>query len=277
MADEADIFAEAERRHRQLFEQLEAAPISEVVAVIGPSGPGAGRSPGEDLWTMSFDFEAWRAAGNEIQMRRLTVRRMVTHEELKRFQEIIVPYEVVRVKARVVVDSVLGSPQALLETFLGRETLDAELSDFAELRQKPVTLEDPLLGTFTLDRRVDWFSGPVVWAGESIILNLSESADVQDALKTAHALWQNPSEWNRRVRNFAVAELLPLKNDFWLDEGEFELTPEEFKERMTLESITVNADGTFDFWHDDGDLFLGHSIQIGGSLADGPIYADIPG
>ena len=117
----------------------------------------------------------------------------------------------------------------------------------------------------------------MLWAGCSVSLNLSGSADAQDALKTAHALWQNQAEWNRRVRDFAVEQLLTLKNDTWLDEGEPELTPDDFEDRMTLESITVNADGSFDFWHNDGDLFWGHSIQISGSLAEGPTHADIPG
>src|SRR5262249_31987940 len=147
----------------------------------------------------------------------------------------------------------------------------------AEELQKPVTFEDPILGTFTLDRRVDWFIAQVVWAGESISLNLSESAEAQAALKTAHALWENQSEWNRRVRDYAIAKLLPLKNDTWLDEDEAELTPDEFNERMMLESITVNANGSFDFWHNDGDLFWGHSIQISGSLSEGLKRADIPG
>jgi hypothetical protein len=279
MDDDTDIFAEAELRLRRLFEQLASAPISDVLATVGPNGPGASRSHGEDLWTMSFNVEAWRVDGGPIQERSLTVRRKVKDKELKTLQDLILPYEVIRVKARVVVDSVLGSPEALLEAFVGRESSDTELNHFAERLQEPVIFEDPLLGTFTLDRQVDWFTGQVVWAGETVSLNLSGSADAdaREALKTAHALWQNQNEWNRQVQNFAVEELLPLKNDSWLDEGEAELTLDEFNDRMKLESITVNADGSFDFWHNDGDLFWGHSIQISGTLAEGPTHADIPG
>jgi hypothetical protein len=277
MTEDADIFAEAERRNKRLFKQLASAANADVVAVVGPNGPGAARSRGENLWTMSFTCEAWRVDGNKIQKRPLTVCRKVTGAELEKLQESIQPYQVIRIKARVVIDSVFGSPQALLEAFVARDSSDAELNHVAEELQKPVTLEDSLLGTFTLDRRVDWFVGEVVWAGEPISLNLSASADVQEALKTAHALWRNQKEWNRRVRSFAVEQLLPLKNDNWLDEDEAELTPDQFEDRMTLESITVRADGSFDFWHSDGDLFWGHSIQISGNLVDGPNHADIPG
>ena len=56
-----------------------------------------------------------------------------------------------------------------------------------------------------------------------------------------------------------------------------ENTEKQFKNRMSLESITVYTDGTFEFWHDDGGLFWGHSILISGDLVKGPIDADIPG
>jgi hypothetical protein len=46
---------------------------------------------------------------------------------------------------------------------------------------------------------------------------------------------------------------------------------------MKLTSISIGSEGTFEFWHNDGDLFYGHSIQIGGSLAKGLTRADIPG
>lgn len=277
MADEPDVFAEAKQRRARLFEQLEAASLSDVSVVIGANGPGAGHSRGEDFWMLSFTCEAWRIGAGEIQKRPLTVRRKVTEKEIKKWQDLIRPYQVLRLRARVVVDSVLGSPQALLEAVVDHSSSDADLSRFSEQLQKPVTFHDPLLGTFTLDRQVDWFAAKVVWAGQLISLSLAESADAQKALEVAHTLWANQGDWNRRVARFAVEKLLPLKNDAWLNEGEAELTAKDFEDKMTLESITVNADGSFEFWHNDGDMFWGHSIQIDGSLAEGPTHADITG
>jgi hypothetical protein len=46
---------------------------------------------------------------------------------------------------------------------------------------------------------------------------------------------------------------------------------------MILESIAFEADGDFTFWHDDGEMFRGHSIEVRGNLADGITDADIPG
>ena len=74
-----------------------------------------------------------------------------------------------------------------------------------------------------------------------------------------------------------MTEFLGLKNDAWLDEDETKFSKEEFKERLTLNSITVQADGQFEFWYDDGDLFLGHSIRVNGSLSEGPMHAGLEG
>ena len=111
----------------------------------------------------------------------------------------------------------------------------------------------------------------------SLSLSTDQPDELEKALRTAHSLWQNQSKWNERIRNYAVQELLPLKNDAWLGEGEAELSADQFDGRMMLESVTVYPDGSFEFWHNDGDLFWGHSIQIGGTLSEGPTQADIPG
>lgn len=106
---------------------------------------------------------------------------------------------------------------------------------------------------------------------------MADGGDISDNLKIADSLWDAEDNWKRRIDGFAVQHLLVLKNDVWLDDDEPPLTALEFKSRMKLESISISPDGGFTFWHDDGDLFWGHAIQISGSLVDGPTHADIPG
>jgi hypothetical protein len=60
-----------------------------------------------------------------------------------------------------------------------------------------------------------------------------------------------------------------------LREDETPVTPRQFKERMTLESIAVSPNGKFEFTFDDGQLFWGHVIQVSGSLSKGPTNAHI--
>lgn len=279
MPNPADIFAQAMLKQEQLRQQLAAAPVSEVVGVVYAMGTGGGKSRGEELWTLRTTFEAWRIHGAALQTRPLKIRCKVTDADLKRLQTLLPAYSIVRIHARVIHDSPFGGPEALLEHVLGFDNSDAELNQFAMNLQKPVTFEDPMFGAFTLDRRINWFSGKALWNGASVKINLDakETSEVQAALKTAQALWQSQADWDQRIRDYAVMRLLPRKNEDWLGEDEDELLPEQFKERMKLESITVNPDGEFDFWFNDGDLFWGHAIQISGSLSKGPTRADTPG
>ena len=89
------------------------------------------------------------------------------------------------------------------------------------------------------------------------------------------------ADWDRRVREYAADELLELANDWSqdMDEdgGAVEVTREQFVERMELESIEVRADGSFQFWFGDGDLFYGHSIWVSGDLENGPNDAAMEG
>jgi len=279
MSNAADIFAQAKLKHDQLLQRLKSAPISELVGVVYAHGTGGGKSRGEELWTLRTAFEAWRIHGGALQTRPLRINRKVADAELKRLQELLPAYSIVRIHARVVNDSPFGGPEALLEHVLGFENSDGELNQFAANLQKPVTFDDPMFGTFTLDRRIDWFSGKAVWNGTPVKIHLDgkETNEVEAALKTARALWQSQADWDKRVRDYAVQQLLARKNDDWLGEGEEEVSPEQFKARMKLQSITVRQDDGFEFFHEDGDLFWGHAIQISGSLSKGLTGADTPG
>ena len=84
-------------------------------------------------------------------------------------------------------------------------------------------------------------------------------------------------QWASKVNDYAAGQLLELKNDNWLDEDESAISREDFLGRMQLNSITVHPEGEFEFWHDDGDLFWGHSILVSGSFTDGITHADIAG
>jgi hypothetical protein len=165
----------------------------------------------------------------------------------------------------------------VLVEHLGFDESDAELARHVEFLRTPVTLTDPVLGTFTLDRRLDRFTTDVTWNGSPVSLNLSVSAKVDECLRTARSLSENQTEWDERIREFVVKKLLPLKNDTWLEEGEAALTSKEFENRLSLDVITSAPDGAFDFWFDDGDMFWGHAIEVWGTLAEGAKSAHLAG
>lgn len=142
-----------------------------------------------------------------------------------------------------------------------------------------VIREDPVFGTLTLERGRDWYVALATWNGTAVQLKISVEGDhdFAAALESAHRLWRDQPAWDARVLDCAAAKLLPLKNSDWLDEDESEVSADQFRRRMTLKSIWVSADGSFDFWYDDGDLFWGHTIDVSGSLEDGPSDAQILG
>ncbi len=110
-----------------------------------------------------------------------------------------------------------------------------------------------------------------------IDISLDECDDENIVINLAVDICKNINKWAKKAEDYAISELLDLKNNSWLDENEKEVTPEKFRKKMKLESITIFASGDFDFWHNDGDLFWGHFIELSGNIIEGFNYADIPG
>jgi len=277
-ATESDVFAEAAARKLALAAQFAERHVEDVIGLVDARGQGGWPEQGNQ-WTLSFTFHCWKILPGPMKTRPLSVSFTASRQEYDSLWERVQSYSVVRIRARVVEESVIGTPQAELVEFLGADGSDSEINQAAVDLQKPVVHQDHQFGQFTLDRRVNWYTAETEWNGERVSLNLTldDSGTIEAALKVARTLWKNQKRWAKRIEDFAVQELLPLKNESWLDEGEVELSADDFKTRMTLESLTVEPDGSFDFWHNDGDLFCGHSIQISGNLSEGLTRADIPG
>lgn len=275
---ESDVFAAAAARKQAIADQLACRPIEDVVGLVDATGK-CGWPEEDDQWTLSFTLQCWKVPPGPLKTKPLSVKLTTAREKHDELWNRVDPYAVVRIRARVVEESVVGTAQAQLTEFFGLDSSDPELNQAAADLQKPVVHRDHQFGEFTLDRRVDWYTAETKWNRAVVALNLSldESGKLDSALQIARALWKDQTRWTKRIEDYAVQELLPLKNESWLGDDEVELTADQFKKRMTLESVTVGPDGTFDFWHSDGDLFWGHSIQISGSLSEGPICADIPG
>ena len=269
-------------KQQDLIKQLESSPEAEILGVVsagGVSGAGGSASDKNSLWTVLITLSGWRPVGGRFRESELVIRKEVSDKKLKTLMAAMDPYDVVRVRARLAEENVFGFPEALLIEFIGKDESDNELNSYAAKLQEPVTLMDPEFGVFTLERRVNWYEANPVWCGAAVRLTVPAGSpnEIQKSLAAARKLWADQEEWHRRITAYAVQKLLELKNDNWLDEGEAEVSEEEFGRRMVVETISVNPGGSFEFWHDDGDLFLGHSIMVSGNLKDGPKDAGIHG
>jgi hypothetical protein len=278
--------SESPHRHDVLMTQLAQAPVVEVSGIIDAGGPVGSSSGKPGGWHLRVSFVAWKYVGGDIQSRELALWKPVNESELNSWMKKLKANDVVRVRARVLEQNVFGTPQGWLVelsgTWMGKlfgGQPDPELVRRAEELKVPVTFRDKKLGDFTLDRRVNWFESQTQWGSTQIRLSLNVNTDLKAnaSLAVAHSLWESQKAWDERVRAYAVKELLSLKNENWLGDDEQELSAKEFDSKMTLESITVYPDGLLEFWYSDGDLFWGHSIRVGASLAEGPTDAGIEG
>lgn len=272
----------SESAHRktqaQLFKQLRAAKPVEIVGLLHPSGIGGGWTRGDNRWTLNIHLIAWRVRGEPLRNTPLNILKRVDQRAIRPLMDRFGEYEILRVRARLAESNILGSPRALLLSPISRDT-DPDLAAIARELRKPVRVEDPKLGSFTLDRRIDIFSAQTKWGRMPVHLHLDAATPraAASTLPHARALFRSHASWDRRARARAVADLLKLKNEGWLNEGDPPVTARQFASLMKIDSISIHPSGRVELWYDDGDLFFGHSIVVRGTIRRGPTTADIEG
>jgi hypothetical protein len=263
----------------QLLSLLRPSDEIDIFGVVDACGVSAGQSRGEVMWRLCLPLVAWRTRGEPIQNMNLTVTKDMTKAELDSTFKKISPYDVVHLKARLADGSDPGNPRVVFVGAVEIHVSDQELNKRVRELQEPVILDDVEFGRFILDRRVNWFETKMPWGSTMVKLCLPMDGcdDAQASLAQARQLWKSQLKWNQQIIGFAVSRLLGLKNEAWLDENEDALSAEQFRNKMVLDAIVINADGHFQFWYNDGDLFGGHSIMVEGSITDGPKEAGIHG
>jgi hypothetical protein len=112
MTNDQDVFAASKARWSRLADLAAAAPVIALSGVVDPRGAAGVKSQGEAAWTLTFDLVAWRGPDGDVRSTRIVVRRQVTDEELRRLRAEIVPYAVVCLRARIVVDEADGTTAA---------------------------------------------------------------------------------------------------------------------------------------------------------------------
>ena len=237
-------------------------------------------------WVLQFSFHSWRSEDGILHSEKLNLIRPMPRESLQPYMDRIKPYKILNVRIDHKGDHLeaaigwTSKPTAEFLDLLDDDVkTDDALTQIAMELQKPQTYNDDQFGTFVFNRRLDWYETTTTWAGKDVqlVIAAEDETKLTKGLRVAVELWENQVTWNQRIQDYAVQELLDLKNDSWLDEDQMPVSNDEFKSRMSLESITIYPDSKFVFWHRDGDLFWGHWIKIAGDLENGLSQADIPG
>ena len=229
------------------------------------------------FWQASIGLTAWMVEDSpDIHLGETGLVTLGDEKLLDFLRQRVRPDNIIKFRGRVSED---GKRLLLLD--LPEPAFDPDLKAILEEQKKPVTFWEEGLGTFTLNRQVDWFETELDWLGAEISLVFDQDENRADCVMNAKALLADAAGWDRRVREYAADELLELANDWSqdMDEdgGAVEVTREQFVERMELESIEIRADGSFEFWFADGDMFYGHSIHVSGDMEHGPDDASMEG
>ena len=140
-------------------------------------------------------------------------------------------------------------------------------------------VEHETLGTLRYDADLDWYEGRVEHGGKAVPIYLAAAGQKEFDAAAARAVRVTSSldYYGARAKEYAAGQLLKIKNDGWLEEGESPIGADEFKEKLSLQEIVFRRYGAVEFHHRDGDLFWGHSVVVSLDGGDNFVQADIPG
>ena len=249
-----------------------------ILAVTGAGGFGGSRPQENGPWLAVLELTAWKEEDSEEPAHREKTQLVALADDK------LMDYLRRRVRGDSVFQIMVRSSEdgkQFLMTELPQPEIDPEMKAILEEQKKPVSIWVPELGTFTLNRLVNWFEAEVEWLGQPARLDIDREEDWDACVEQAKALMAGQKGWDEKVRSFAADQLLEQANDWAQDaaEGEEpeEITREQFMERLELDAVQISADGRFEFWFNDGDLFWGHAIHVTGSLDQGPEMAQMEG
>ena len=125
-------------------------------------------------------------------------------------------------------------------------------------------LHHSILGKLQHDENLDCYVGQFVLddAAIELVLKTDEESRIEPAIEKAINIFLQLSQYANDAKQYAVDKLLDLKNQTWLEKNEMLVTSEEFKSRLSLESLVFSPDKTVSFYFDDGDLFFGHQLEV---------------
>lgn len=236
-----------------------------ILAVTGANGFDGGNPGEEALWIASIGLTAWMEEdGPDVHEGDFPLSAIVDEQLLGVLRRRAPGDFIIKFKGRVSEDG-----QRLLLVDLPEPGFDPDLKAILERQKKPVTFWEDGLGTFTLNRRVDWFETETDWLGTTVSLVFDRNEERADCVRNARKLLAGAENWDSRLREYAADEL----SDPAGEAGS--VTRESFTEQMELESIEIRGDGRFEFWFSDGDM--GRSIRVSGDLENGPGEAGMEG
>jgi hypothetical protein len=286
-----------EKQERRAFDRRHADEVVEITVLTGESTGGAGKAGDDVLWTPSADVIALVDEHGTVVSEEGRLSWLATDDQRGTWIHDLKPLTqyVVRVR-RADPDPAeyakYGMPVPDLSRDFALDEVVARDVHVAALDERLARYLVPVVvatehGDFTLERSFGHFSGSVDWCGREVevMLDADEESDegvvtCAAALTRLEAYVADAAGTDARWRAYAATTLLDLAND-WQEQADGPgdgrapagpVTAESFVERISLNELSISADGSATPFYADGDLFWGHVILVDvepdGSLTD---------
>ena len=148
---------------------------------------------------------------------------------------------------------------------------------------KPIVINDDVLGELTLNKEYEVFEGYINWDGKVISLMLEVDVDDNSTWdqisKSAKEMIIQLEQWDKKMREFSSKKLTVLANQWASDEKDIiaSITEDDFANRISISELVFSSDDAFSVMYDDDDMFWGHAIEVQGTLENGIESSNIIG
>lgn len=247
-----------------------------VVAMI--SGVSGGKAAGDTCWTMNADFLAYECEDKIFEDRGYLCWLVSDDEERASQHNKFEGNMIYRIKARELKEKQTSRycNRLLVTQILDCNVKSPELEKILAKYNEPLTVEDDILGTLTLDKQYFELSTEIQFGNnENVCISMDVDDEDKDSweepINIARQLVQNAEKLDMDMRQFVAKALTHNANDWQdnLDEDLPEITQEQFAERIALESIHVDEDGDYTAYYDDDNMFCGHIVVVDGNIETG--------
>jgi len=178
-------------------DDLKSARVVEAVGVVSPCGYGhviSQEPPHSDL-KIWFTLDAWRTSDAEVCLAPLTLQKTGPFRTLEKMRDSIVPFTVMKVRARIEEDPEQGGWQGVFEGGTREVSAGPELANLAADWQRPLKAHRKL-GTFQWQSWGGAFESQTKWKRQPVrlVLQMDTREELSKVVDVAHELWSAQDE-----------------------------------------------------------------------------------
>ncbi|MEJ8736256.1 DUF2262 domain-containing protein [Erysipelotrichaceae bacterium HCN-30851] len=253
----------------------------------------SGASYFEEKWEMLATTIGMQFVKDDIlQLKKGRLNWLVSDEERngelgwKRFKK----GQIYRIKARKMLEKYI--PKNLkgsdfnawcVVDVLDNNVICPDLKKAWEDYNKPIVINDDVLGELALNKEYEVFEGYINWDGKVISLMLEVDVDDNSTWdqisKSAKEMIIQLEQWDKKMREFSSKKLTVLANQWASDEKDIiaPITEDDFANRISISELVFSSDDAFSVMYDDDEMFWGYAIEVQGTLEKGIESSNIIG